>query len=48
VVAQILASMSFAIGHSQAAIAHQLSVACQNVSRWHARWQAGGPVTRLS
>jgi transposase len=33
----------FAAGHSQAEVAHQLGVARQNVSRWHARWQAGGP-----
>jgi transposase len=32
----------FAAGHSQAEVAHQLGVARQNVSRWHARWQAGG------
>ncbi len=32
----------FAAGHSQAQVAHQLGVARQNVSRWHARWQAGG------
>jgi transposase len=32
----------FADGHSQAQVAHQLGVARQNVSRWHARWQAGG------
>jgi transposase len=33
----------FAAGHSQAEVAHQLGVARQNVSRWHARWRAGGP-----
>jgi transposase len=32
----------FAAGHSQAQVAHQLGVARQNVSRWHALWQAGG------
>jgi transposase len=32
----------FAAGRSQAQVAHQLGVARQNVSRWHARWQAGG------
>jgi transposase len=32
----------FAAGHAQAQVAHQLGVARQNVSRWHARWQAGG------
>ena len=32
----------FAAGHSQAEIARELGVARQNVSRWHARWQAGG------
>jgi len=32
----------FAAGHSQAEVAHQLGVARQNVSRWHARWQPGG------
>jgi transposase len=33
----------FAAGHSQADVARTLGVARQNVSRWHARWQAGGP-----
>ena len=33
----------FAAGHSQAEVARQLGVARQNVSRWHAQWQAGGP-----
>jgi transposase len=33
----------FAAGHSQAQVAHKLGVARQNVSRWHAQWQAGGP-----
>jgi transposase len=32
----------FATGHTQAEVARQLGVARQNVSRWHARWQAGG------
>ena len=32
----------FAAGHSQAEVARQLGVARQNVSRWHAHWQAGG------
>jgi transposase len=32
----------FAAGHTQAEVAHQLGVARQNVSRWHAKWQAGG------
>jgi transposase len=32
----------FAAGRSQAEVAHELGVARQNVSRWHARWQAGG------
>ena len=32
----------FAAGRSQAEVAHQLGVARQNVSRWHASWQAGG------
>ena len=32
----------FAAGHSQAQVARRLGVARQNVSRWHARWQAGG------
>jgi transposase len=32
----------FAAGRSQAQVARQLGVARQNVSRWHARWQAGG------
>jgi transposase len=33
----------FAAGHSQAKVAHQLGVARQNVSRWHAQWRSGGP-----
>jgi transposase len=32
----------FAAGHSQAQVAHQLGVARQNVSRWHASWRSGG------
>jgi transposase len=32
----------FAAGHTQAQVARQLGVARQNVSRWHARWHAGG------
>jgi transposase len=32
----------FAAGHAQAQVARQLGVARQNVSRWHAHWQAGG------
>jgi transposase len=32
----------FAAGRSQGEVARQLGVARQNVSRWHARWQAGG------
>jgi transposase len=32
----------FAAGHTQAEVARTLGVARQNVSRWHARWQAGG------
>src|SRR6266545_6252208 len=32
----------FAAGRSQAQVAHQLGVARQNVSRWHAQWHAGG------
>jgi transposase len=32
----------FAAGRSQAEVAHQLGVARQNVSRWHARWRSGG------
>jgi transposase len=32
----------FATGRSQAQVARKLGVARQNVSRWHARWQAGG------
>src|SRR5918996_1171434 len=32
----------FAAGHTQAQVARALGVARQVVSRWHARWQAGG------
>jgi transposase-like protein len=32
----------FAAGRSQAQVARQLGVVRQNVSRWHAHWQAGG------
>ena len=32
----------FAAGRSQAEVAHQLGVARQNVSRWHASWRVGG------
>jgi transposase len=36
------AGVLFAAGHSQAQVARELGVARQVVSRWHARWQAGG------
>jgi transposase len=36
------AGVLFAAGHTQAEIAHQLGVARQNVSRWHALWRVGG------
>ena len=36
------AGQLFAAGHTHAEVAGTLSVARQNVSRWHARWQAGG------
>jgi transposase len=39
---RLQAGALFAAGHSQAEVAHQLGVARQNVSRWHARWQTGG------
>jgi transposase len=32
----------FAAGRSRAEVARTLGVARQNVSRWHARWRAGG------
>ena len=41
-VVRMQAGELFAAGHSQAEVAHQLGVARQVVSRWHARWQAGG------
>jgi transposase len=41
-VVRMQAGALFAAGHSQAQVAHQLGVARQVVSRWHARWQAGG------
>src|SRR6266498_844467 len=40
---RLQAGALFAAGRSQAEVAHQLGVARQNVSRWHAQWQAGGP-----
>jgi transposase len=40
---RIQAGALFAAGHTQAQVARQLGVARQNVSRWHAQWQAGGP-----
>jgi transposase len=36
------AAALFAAGRSQAEVAHQLGVARQNVSRWHAQWRQGG------
>jgi transposase len=39
---RLQAGALFAAGRSQAGVARQLGVARQNVSRWHARWQAGG------
>jgi transposase len=39
---RLQAGALFAAGHSQAEVARTLGVARQNVSRWHARWQAGG------
>jgi transposase len=39
---RIQAGALFAAGNSQAEVARQLGVARQNVSRWHARWRAGG------
>jgi transposase len=36
------AGARFAAGRSQAQVARELGVARQNVSRWYARWQAGG------
>jgi len=40
---RLQAGALFAAGHSQAEVARTLGVARQNVSRWHARWRAGGP-----
>jgi transposase len=40
---RLQAGALFAAGHSQADVARTLGVARQNVSRWHALWQAGGP-----
>ena len=39
---RLQAGALFAAGHTQAQVARKLSVARQNVSRWHAQWQAGG------
>jgi transposase len=39
---RLQAGALFAAGHSQAEVAHQLGVARQNVSRWHAQWRQGG------
>ena len=39
---RLQAGALFAAGHPQAEVAHQLGVARQNVSRWHAQWRAGG------
>ena len=39
---RLQAGALFATGRSQAEVARTLGVARQNVSRWHARWQAGG------
>jgi transposase len=39
---RLQAGALFAAGHTQAQVAHQLGVARQVVSRWHARWHAGG------
>jgi putative transposase len=39
---RLQAGALFAAGHSQAVVARTLGVARQNVSRWHAHWQAGG------
>jgi transposase len=38
----------FAAGRSQAEVAHQLGVARQNASRWHALWRSGGPLALAS
>ena len=39
---RLQAGALFAAGHTQAQVARALGVARQVVSRWHARWQAGG------
>jgi len=39
---RLQAGALFAAGRSQAQVAHQLGVARQNVSRWHALWRSGG------
>jgi transposase len=39
---RLQAGALFAAGRSQAQVAHQLGVARQNVSRWHAQWRADG------
>jgi putative transposase len=38
----MLAGALFAAGRCQAQVARELGIARQNVSRWYARWQAGG------
>jgi transposase len=40
---RLRAAELFAGGVRQAEVAHQLSVSRQSVSRWHSRWQDGGP-----
>ena len=39
---RLQAGALFAAGRSQAEVARTLGVARQNVSRWYARWRAGG------
>jgi transposase len=39
---RLRAAELFAQGRSQAEVAHELGVSRQAVSRWHARWLAGG------
>ena len=39
---RLQAGALFAAGRSQAEVAHQLGVARQNASRWHAQWRSGG------
>jgi transposase len=39
---RLQAGALFAAGRSQAEVARELGVTRQNVSRWHARWRAGG------